>query len=315
MQSFEDWELILVDDCSLDGSLSICREYAQRDSRIKVLQNVHNSGPAASRNLGILNAEGKFLSFIDADDTVESCFLEKLVATAEYFKADVVWCNYQEHSVYNKIHNKCCHNLPARVPLDKKFILSLFFIEPLGLGALWNKLYRTTFIKERNIFLNTMRVRAEDWEFNLNVFKEIYNKGVIVAIEDCLYNYRRQPNSIMSNYREDDYLFIERSFNLLQDTAERYDIDYDVDYYNAKIECHYIEHLCASIVAEEAKYKTLKYKANTAFAKKILKISRFNRLPIFYRLIHCSLLLRMYLFVIGIVLIQNRRNGSRKKVS
>lgn len=315
MQSFEDWELILVDDCSLDGSLSICREYAQRDSRIKVLQNGRNSGAATSRNIGIADALGRYLSFIDADDTVESCFLEKLVATAEHFKADVVWCNYQEYNMHNKTLRRCCHNLPVRVPLDKKFILSLFFVEPLGLGSMWNKLYRASFIKNQSIQINTKRARAEDWEFNLTVFTEIQNEGTVVAIDDCLYNYRRQTNSVMSNYREDDYLFIERSYNLLQDIADSYDIDYNEVCYNGKIACHYIEHLCSGIVSAESKCAKLRYKTNTEFAKKMQKRLNIECLPTFYRLIHRLLQLRMYLLVVVIVLIKHRLHGNCKKVS
>ena len=67
-QSFEEWEYILVDDCSSDSTASIARRYANADSRITLLQNTHNLGPSATRNRAILAARGRYLAFLDSDD-------------------------------------------------------------------------------------------------------------------------------------------------------------------------------------------------------------------------------------------------------
>lgn len=67
-QSFEDWEMILVDDCSTDGSLLIAQRYAGQDRRIKVLQLAENSGAAVARNAALEAATGRFIAFLDSDD-------------------------------------------------------------------------------------------------------------------------------------------------------------------------------------------------------------------------------------------------------
>jgi glycosyltransferase involved in cell wall biosynthesis len=68
-QSFQHWELLLIDDGSADASLEMIRSYAQLDSRIKVYQNLKNKGVAYSRNVGLYHAKGDFITFHDADDT------------------------------------------------------------------------------------------------------------------------------------------------------------------------------------------------------------------------------------------------------
>ena len=67
-QTYPDWELILIDDCSEDASLSIAKSFAEEDSRIKVVQMHENSGVASAINLGCQNAQGRFIAFLDSDD-------------------------------------------------------------------------------------------------------------------------------------------------------------------------------------------------------------------------------------------------------
>lgn len=68
-QSFDDWELLLIDDGSKDQSGKICDEYATKDSRIKVFHK-ENGGVSSARNLGLDNALGKWITFIDSDDKI-----------------------------------------------------------------------------------------------------------------------------------------------------------------------------------------------------------------------------------------------------
>lgn len=76
-QTYDNWELLVVDDCSVDNSHKILRNYAYTDSRIKVLRLEKNSGPAQARNKGIENCSGKYLTFIDSDDLWRRDKLEK----------------------------------------------------------------------------------------------------------------------------------------------------------------------------------------------------------------------------------------------
>lgn len=67
-QTYTNWELLIVDDCSTDGSYEIALDYARKDSRIKVLRNERNSGAAVSRNRAIEAASGEYVAFLDSDD-------------------------------------------------------------------------------------------------------------------------------------------------------------------------------------------------------------------------------------------------------
>lgn len=74
-QSYKNWQLIIVDDCSTDGSCELALEYAKNDSRIKVYKLDKNSGPAVARNFAIEKANGRFISFLDSDDLWKPEFL------------------------------------------------------------------------------------------------------------------------------------------------------------------------------------------------------------------------------------------------
>lgn len=75
-QTYTNWEMILIDDCSSDDSINIARSYASKDERIQVIQLDENSGAAVARNVGIENSKGRFLAFLDGDDIWESNKLE-----------------------------------------------------------------------------------------------------------------------------------------------------------------------------------------------------------------------------------------------
>lgn len=79
-QTYENWELLLVNDCSTDKCVEIIKEYQQKDKRIKLFSNSKNSGAAVSRNKGIEESRGRYIAFLDADDLWEPKKLEKQVS-------------------------------------------------------------------------------------------------------------------------------------------------------------------------------------------------------------------------------------------
>lgn len=104
-QTFEDWEMILVDDGSNDNSLNICNEYANNDKRIKVIHQP-NSGPGVARNVGIANTTGEYVYFADSDDWMDPDMLKDLYNSIREYDADMVVTNYWEEYIGHTIRTK-----------------------------------------------------------------------------------------------------------------------------------------------------------------------------------------------------------------
>ena len=105
-QTYENWELILIDDGSIDKSVEIINSYIKRDNRISLLRNENNSGPAISRNKGIKAAKGSYLTFIDADDIWMPSFLSISLNFVESNNYNFVFSSYKRvdedlQSLYN----------------------------------------------------------------------------------------------------------------------------------------------------------------------------------------------------------------------
>ncbi len=92
-QTYTSWEMLIVDDGSVDQSAEIVRSYEKKDSRIRLLQQ-KNLGSAAARNNGIRHAEGQYIALLDADDVWLPIFLEKQIEFMRKKKAVCVYCSY-----------------------------------------------------------------------------------------------------------------------------------------------------------------------------------------------------------------------------
>jgi teichuronic acid biosynthesis glycosyltransferase TuaG len=94
-QTYNNWELIIIDDCSTDNSVDIIEKYIITESRIKLFRNNSNSGAAASRNLGLLKSSGRFLAFLDSDDLWEPIKLEKQINFMLENNCPISFTNYE----------------------------------------------------------------------------------------------------------------------------------------------------------------------------------------------------------------------------
>lgn len=102
-QTFSNWEMLIVDDCSTDKSYEIASEYAKRDSRIKVYRNEKNQGAFFSRNFAIEQARGKYIAFLDSDDLWLPVKLEKQLAFMQSNDCDFCFSEYEwidENSIF-----------------------------------------------------------------------------------------------------------------------------------------------------------------------------------------------------------------------
>lgn len=221
-QSYKDWNLLLIDDCSTDNTSALCKKYAASDSRIVYVRLGRNGGPSIARNVGIDQSTAEYISFVDSDDAIEPDYLSQLVTTAETYKADIVWCNYYEETP-DKIEKRT-HKLPQE-PLATRQAMSFFIEGREGLGSMCNKLYRRAYVETYHCRLNPNRSHGENWQFNMDAFR---SGGRIIPISNLLYHYIRQnKDSVISSYRSIDYDNFVRSEELKKGIAKEFDIEYN----------------------------------------------------------------------------------------
>ena len=116
-QTFESIEFLILDDCGTDGSIDIVREYQQthlRGKDIRIVRQPQNGGIGLARNRIIDEAQGRYLYFLDADDSIETNTIEKLYNSAIKYEADMVYGSYQRIEVYGGEIKKINYCYPAQ---------------------------------------------------------------------------------------------------------------------------------------------------------------------------------------------------------
>ena len=167
-QTYEETQIILVNDGSQDDSLAICQQYAERDSRILVLSH-GNRGVSYSRNRGIDAADGDYLMFFDADDSVLPDMVQRYLETAEWGHADAViggirFCTSNAES-YEIMPS-------SEGTVDRrKMIETVCVSESAIFGYVAGKLYRTSLIKKNGIRFREDMAAQEDLEFALSAYR------------------------------------------------------------------------------------------------------------------------------------------------
>ena len=160
-QKHTDFEVLLVDDGSTDGSAEICDSYAVQDHRIRVFHQA-NQGVSVARNTGLDHVRGEYVTFADSDDWVEETWLSDFSAVAGNF--DVVWQNAVWHYPDGRLFLR---KVDVNPELSyKEQVKSLY---PRNfLCYIWAALFKTSLIKERNIRFNPLFAYMEDEDFSLN---------------------------------------------------------------------------------------------------------------------------------------------------
>lgn len=191
-QSFPDFEVLCIDDASADRSAEIVREFRQKDPRIRLLQQEH-AGVSAARNLGIANARGEYIAFVDGDDWLAPDALEKLVTAAESKNADMVVSSAQVHfenpqpedSRRNASLVQALTVADGILEGDPWYILS----QPGSWPFLWNKLIRRERITGNGVAFSSTLALGEDGAFLVTLFQYVTK---VAFIQDALYHYRYQ---------------------------------------------------------------------------------------------------------------------------
>ena len=199
-QTFQNFELLIVDDCSKDDSFNLCRKFAVNDSRIKILQTEKNSGAAAARNLALNQFNGQYINFVDADDWIESDVLERIAeilsndnkidclkygCSEDYFNGETL--------TYNKICNPGSAILIDELAIKQKIVE----LETMPLfGYIWNGFYRAQLINQFQIKFDENRRVNEDFDFNIAFFEHVKKFQTVDVIG---YHYEKRNLSSLSS--------------------------------------------------------------------------------------------------------------------
>ena len=198
-QTFTDFELLLVNDGSTDGSGMICDEYAQKDSRVRVFHK-ENGGVSSARNLGLDNAFGELVSFVDSDDWIENNYFATLL---EGVNSDLSICNCKIENSNLKwdiiIENGMQNKDSIEKLFDKGGFTGFAFLGP------YCKLFRKDIIDRYDIRYRKKIYNGEDSLFVLEYFCYIDN---YFGINEKLYHYW-QPGNGLSGTKNLAYNFID----------------------------------------------------------------------------------------------------------
>lgn len=217
-QTFQDFEYLIIDDGSRDGSEKICDQYAAMDKRIRVF-HISNNGVSNARNIGIKNAKGEWIEFLDSDDFLEKNAMTELLAYSD--NVDLVCCGYKTF------------------PENKEYLLSSFmnnysnlidtikdFEELFNKGfynAIWNKIYKRSLIEhyfDKDISL------GEDLIFNIHYLKKCNG---IRYVSKSIYRYRIiKSESLSKMYRKDALELEKKIFYYMIETFQHSNLVYNV---------------------------------------------------------------------------------------
>lgn len=198
-QKYGNFEIIIVDDGSTDGTGELCDELCKSDSRIRVIHK-KNEGPSAARNIGVQSAKGSYISFVDSDDKVSSDYLNVLYENAIRFNADVSQCGFVRFEKEDEIMPNT-ENAPVK--RDKEYLYDLLAeigpeCKSMGLIVVWNKLIR----RETADKISFPEGRWHEDEFYVNYLME--NTETYIETPAQLYYYRQRPDSIVGINNRDN---------------------------------------------------------------------------------------------------------------
>jgi len=219
-QTMKELEIILVNDGSTDGSLAVCRSYAEKDGRIKVIDKP-NGGVSSARNAGMDAATGEYIGFIDPDDWVEPKMYESMCGRADEAEADACLCSYvmNRQGKTEPVQLGIKGDLLSREAIEDELIAGIISCPTLDsgsapiLGSVCRCIFRRDLVERHSLRFTEGVPFMEDALFCIKAF----SKCARVAVDDAYhYNYRIIPSSATTSYKK-DFLSMQREvFGLLR---------------------------------------------------------------------------------------------------
>lgn len=185
-QTYPNWELILVDDCSPDDSAAIIAGYQEKDARIKYIKQKENGGAAIARNTGLAAAQGRYIAYLDADDLWLPQKLERQLQFMKEHSAVFTCCDYEKIEWDGTPLHKVVH-MPKTITYEQ--LLRNTIIQTVGV------IVDTQFVDRKLLVMPNVR-RGQDSATWLQMLR---NGVKFVGQNEVLAKYRRVPNSLSAN--------------------------------------------------------------------------------------------------------------------
>ena len=186
-QTFDHFEVLLVDDGSTDGSGKVCDKYAEIDARIQVIHQ-ENQGQAAARNRAVEQARGEWLCFIDSDDVVHPQMLERLYRAAIEGQVNLSMCSAVEASCIPENFFRAYGELSfTSTKMDEQRLISIYDGGAHRGWVIWGKLIRKEIVQNHPFTVGRI------YEDNAVVCRWLVEAGTVSNIDDVLYFYRVNP--------------------------------------------------------------------------------------------------------------------------
>ena len=198
-QTYSNWELIIVNDCTPDKSAEIATGYAKQDSRIEVVHHEKNRGLSAARNTGIEHAKGEYIWFMDPDDFVDIDVLEKVYASIQKNPAEIIVFGlheeyYDKNGALKYTHTICPNErlFTKQEELRKKII----YLEQQTLyGYAWNKIYQLEYLRDIRLKYTDVKL-IEDIKFNVEFCMDIQRMNILAIAP---YHYAKRMEGNLTN--------------------------------------------------------------------------------------------------------------------
>ena len=274
-QTYENLEILCIDDCGQDNTVTIIEEFSKRDRRIKIVKHVMNMGAAVARNTGINTATGEFLSFVDSDDMLGTRAIEDMFHHITKTRGEVVWANTEVIAESGGTNQRMLDvmNYLSYVPLESKIQVDINnFSEVLDRIPCvpWNKLFKKEFLNKNKIYFIDARLPLEDEGFHV---KLLANLPLINHLDRVCYYHRIRTSSVMGALEGDSQSRVDQ-LRLIIDDA--------ISYLNKHEKSEFIELVKARPLYRHC-YATKAKKSRSIFSKLIRIRIRKNhkRLQIF----------------------------------
>ena len=234
-QRYRNLEIILVNDGSKDSSLELCKKYAENDKRIKVIHK-ENGGVSTARNVGIEEASGDFIAFVDSDDYIDKDMYFNMMQKATEYKCDVVMCDC--YKVYDDKKEVFTHDIRSGF-YNKKQLYKEYFDKLLMLDSInypptisnWVMLISKSIIMHNELKYKEGIKFSEDLLFGSQVM--YYANSFYYLKGECYYNYINNPTSVTNTYYEkkwDNFILLYREIKAFFEDKKDFDFSKQIYY-------------------------------------------------------------------------------------